>query len=247
MRSSAAPLRLPPNAGWPGRAYLGPFLKSSAFMPNRWPRASLPALICCLLGGAATAQRAAIAPVVPRHATVQTGPPAGSLGVAIQPATAPAAERPPDSATKSPFSIPTPLFLLNTSIIVGDNFLSGIKPQEIRSLMVYKGGADTPAKWRSLAGNGIVDLIVKARVKSETFAQLGRRLNLAGPISYRVNDLPVRDDKLRIATDAIAEIQIVWATPASPGAVVSIRTVTLPHEPKNDPPGTIYIRGTAAR
>lgn len=213
-------------------------------MRYRWPCAALFALSYCLLGRPATAQRVATPPVAPRRVVVQPAPPADPLGVAGRPPAA--AARPPVAPTKSPFSLPVPLLVLNASVVVGDNFLLSLNSQDIKQLLVYKGAA-APAQWRSLAVDGILDFTVKARVKSKTFAQLGRGLGLARPISYRVNDLPVADARLRIATGAIAEIRVTQAAPAAPGTIVNIRTVVLPRAPKNDPPGTIYLRGTAAR
>ncbi len=140
--------------------------------------------------------------------------------------------------------MPEPLYLLNSSVIVGDGFLSGINPKDIKDIKIYKGAADAPWPWRNLTAHGIVDLAIPIRVQSRTFAQLGRWLKLTGPVGYLVNGLPVADSGLRIAPGAIAEIQITRATPAAPGTTVAIRTAKAP--PRDYPPGTILIRGTAA-
>ncbi len=143
--------------------------------------------------------------------------------------------------------VPEPLYVFNSSVIVGGNSLAGINPRAIQELKIYKGATDAPWRWRNLTAHGIVNFTIPAKIKSKTFAQIGRRLKVNGPTNYLVNGLLVGDISLRIATADIAEIQVTQSISTFSGMVVSIRTVVVKHTPNNDTAGTIMIRGTAAR
>lgn len=145
---------------------------------------------------------------------------------------------------------PGPLVLLNSRLIVGLGGLSELNPKDIEKIVLYKGGAYsgtvTPAQWRSLDANGIIDVTLrkKLRLKSQSLAQLGRYLQAKGPVSYTLNGLPVASGTLRIATEAIEEIKVVRTLV---GTTLSVRVYAIGRQPaKTYPPGTIMIRGTAS-
>ncbi len=119
-----------------------------------------------------------------------------------------------------------------------------LAPQEIEAVMVYKDPHTTPPQWRSLAGNGILAIMLKpkVRVKSWQFVHLAQRLKLRGPVSYSFNGLPMDDGHLRIATKAIGKITL---TRTAAGTALDVSTQVAPK--KVYPPGTIMIRGMAAR
>ena len=217
-------------------------------MLRYWFRALPLTIIYCFVGRLGLAQRSAVSAIAPRRVTARPVAPAVLLGIEIQSGSQPATATHPRTAPAArPFvSVPEPLYVFNSSVIVGGNVLSGINPRDIKELTIYKGPIDAPWRWRGLAARGIIDFHIPTKVKSKTFAQLGRWLKLTGPVSYLVNGLPVAEPNLRIAPAAIAEIQITRGTTTS-GTVVNIRTAGLKPIPSEAPPGTIWIRGTAAR
>ena len=207
---------------------------------------------CCLSTLPALAQRAAIAPIAPVAPRVhQVAPAIQGVDVESFPATRPAA--PPQSAPYQwPVPGPDPLYILNSGIVI-DNGLLNILPNDIQKLEVYKGGPDTPRKWRSLATYGIIAITLKAkskaRMKTRTLAEIGQELRLAGPVSYAINGMPVGEADLRIATVAIGEIQVTRPTATAPTTLVNIQIAhRTPKPPAPDPSGRprIMIRGTAA-
>lgn len=119
-----------------------------------------------------------------------------------------------------------------------------LNPQKIESIIIYKDTRNVPPQWRNLAGNGIIAITLKkkVRVKSWKFAHLSRQLKLRGPVSYAFNGLPLEDGHLRIVTKAIGKINLTRTTS---GTVLEVSTPVAPKP--TYPPGTILIRGTAAR
>jgi hypothetical protein len=129
---------------------------------------------CCLAARPAMAQQTAVSPIAP---AVQ--PPAPALqGVDIVPFPAAQSPSPKQPATtyQWPASQPDPLYILNGQVIIDNSFLN-IMPNDIEKLEVYKGGPDTPQKWRSLVRHGIIDFTLKdakkARMKTRTLAEIG--------------------------------------------------------------------------
>ncbi|MBO0357957.1 hypothetical protein J0X19_08380 [Hymenobacter sp. BT186] len=123
----------------------------------------------------------------------------------------------------------------------------GIQPAEIERLMVYKG-QDAPAQWRELVTYGIIDITPKQKIKvrSSSLATVGKKLGVLGLVRYTINAMPVADANLRIALDAIGEIKITRAMESTVTTVaISVRPPK-PSAPRQEPPGTIYIRGLAA-
>ncbi len=213
--------------------------------------ASLLLTICCLAGRSGLAQRAAVAPLVPRAPAVLPpvpvvdvlgAPPARS---SAPPATVAAVPRPA-------VVVPGPLFILNSSVII-DNDLAGINPDEIQQLRVYKGPSAPPGAWRSLTTYGIIDITPKkkgrAQVKSRTLAEIGQLFGAPAPVRYSINGMPVSEASIRVANASIGEVKLTRA--ATPGAVtwVDIQiTHRTPPPPAPDPSGKprIMIRGTAS-
>jgi hypothetical protein len=138
-----------------------------------------------------------------------------------------------------------PIYLLDNKLIISNEYLvKAIDPQAIHAIQVYKANGSTPAQWRGLATNGIISITLKQkrRLKSWTFSQLGRRLQLAQPVSYTLNGMPITDVGWHIARVAIGNIAL---THNATGTVVELRTLQAPKTVY--PPGTIMIRGMASR
>ena len=156
---------------------------------------------------------------------------------AQQPATA---ARPP---ALRPAAGPEPIFILNTRLIIGGTVLADLNPNVLERLEVYKGGAETPARWRSLAPPGIISVTLKptfrlGTIASQSLRQIQRKLRLSGAVGFELDGRPLEDHTLRIATAAIAGLDVRREVGAAP--VVDIRLVR--PVPRPAPPG-IYLRG----
>jgi hypothetical protein len=221
-------------------------------MRHHW--ITLPLLTTyCLAWLPSVAQPAAVAPIAPKLATELPAAPTYQ-GVAVDPTAAGRSASPsgPKTTYCQPASQPDPLYILNSQVVIDNSFLN-IKPDDIEKLYVYKGGPDTPRQWRSLAHYGIIDIILKdkrkARLETKTLAQIGKWLQLSGPVNYSINEMPVGKADLRIATAAIGEMKVTRATPATPTTRVNIQiSHHTPPPPAPDPSGKprIMIRGTAS-
>jgi hypothetical protein len=192
--------------------------------------------------GPALAQRAAIAPLAPVTPAIVAPPPLGQpidFGTSSQ-----RFARPTTIVLDQPSrgTRPQPVFLLNSRIIVGGD-LAKVNPQDIADIYVYRD-ANVPAKWRSLAANGILTITLKPHTKPElktkSLAAIGRELRLRGVVTYQLEGSPIDDLSLRVATADIASLD---TQPTDNGTVVNIHLVVPP--PVVHPPGTILIRGTS--
>jgi|GEM_PF-2907283 len=217
-------------------------------MRSFWLRKAL-LLGGCLAGHAGLAQRGPLLPLQPSRPLVALPVPVGVLVPLRKAAAAPAAPAP---ATRSarPY-VPGPLVLVNSRLITGLGGLDGLNPDNIKKIDIYKGGdypgTTTPAQWRGLDENGIVDLTLKkkVRLKSQSLAQLGRHLQAKEPVSYTINGLPAASGTLRIVTAEIEEVKLVRTLA---GTTLNVQVYAVSNRPpKIYPPGTILIRGTASR
>lgn len=140
-----------------------------------------------------------------------------------------------------------PVFLLNSRIVFSDSLLRLIKPAEISSIMVYKGG-DMPARWRSLAGHGLLNITMPPSFKprSWSLAAIRRRPKVRGPVQFALDELPLEDATLRITTVDIAGLDVLPPLAAGSSTVINIRLRRLKPQPSNYPPGTIFVRGASA-
>jgi hypothetical protein len=189
------------------------------------------------------AQRAAVAPPAPVRPAVPLGAPAREAAEHEQPAIS------TPSATSSSAivaAIEEPLYLINELFIAGR--LEIIKPADIDKMVVYKS-SNSPALWRSLAANGIVSVTLKSKFRppAKTLDGIKQELKLAGPVRYKVNGLLLEDASLRILTRDIAGLDVTRDVPDSTSTVVNIRLLRTAPKRSQNPPGTIQIRGTAAR
>lgn len=148
--------------------------------------------------------------------------------------------------------IPDPVYVLNSTIII-NGVLADFTVQdtkEIKKIVVYKG-TDTPsaqdrAPQLKNLGVGVIDITSSKRVRSQSFAQLGRQLGLRGPLTFALNGHPLDAQTvaaLRIAPAAVGQLHIVQPTSGLPETRVDIWLVA---PPKTDyskyPPGTVFIR-----
>jgi hypothetical protein len=187
------------------------------------------------------AQRAAVAPLAPLP---PVAPP--RLGVPLT-RRAPAASS--SEARPEPVRIYKPVYLLNSHIVIGDSLFRSLNlnPNKIKEIMVYKGG-NMPVQWRSLAEHGVIDITLPASFKPKTksLAAIKRQLKLKGPARFELDELPLQDMTLRVATIDIAGLDVTPPAAAGGSTVVNIRLVRLKPKPHAYPPGTIFIRGISS-
>jgi hypothetical protein len=142
--------------------------------------------------------------------------------------------------------------VLNSTIII-NGLIADFTVQdtrEIKQLVVYKGtntsaGSDIAPHLKNL-GVAVIDLTSSKRVRSHSFAQLGRHLGLRGPLTFALNGHPLDAQAvagLRIAPAAIGQVHIMRPTPEVPESRVDIWLV-LPRksDERKHPPGSIFIR-----
>jgi hypothetical protein len=215
--------------------------------------ASLLLTTCCLAGRATLAQQTEVSPLAPGAPVVQpTAPALSGVDTGPLPDRQPASPSQPAYTYQRPAPQPDPLYILNAQVIIDNGFLH-IMPNDIEKLRVYKGGPDTPQKWRSLTQYGIIDITLKdkakARIKARTLAEIGEWLQVSGPVSYSINGMPVGESDLRIATAAIGEVKVTRPTATVNATLVNIQIAHhTPPPPAPDPSGKprIMIRGTAS-
>lgn len=193
-------------------------------------------LIALSVGPALGQSITPLAPVVP---TVAVPPRLGAV-ITRSPPAQPAATTQPRQAAQRPSR---PLILLDSTIIAGPG-LGLLNPQDIASIVVERG-LKVPAKWRGLAADGFIGITLKPHarrlLKTESLQDIRKRLKLKGPVRYQLEGRPIDDPTLRIATAAIARLDV---QPVTDGAVVDIHLAVPP--PAVHPPGTILIRGVAS-
>jgi hypothetical protein len=139
------------------------------------------------------------------------------------------------------------VYLLNSRIVFGDSLFRLIKPAIISDITVYKSDG-MPARWRSLAEHGVIDFTLPPsfKPKSQSLASIRRRLKVRGPVRFELDELPLEEATLRIASVDIAGLDVT--PPLVPGGstVINIRLRRLKPRPSTYPPGTIFVRGAAA-
>ncbi|MBT2558271.1 hypothetical protein J7E24_10790 [Hymenobacter sp. ISL-91] len=146
---------------------------------------------------------------------------------------------------RPPAVLTEPIVVLNSNIIIS-GILHEVNSNDIKAVKVYKGNkADYPAQLRNL-GVAVVDVQSSERIKSQSFAELGKQLGINGPVLFALNGHPLDAPTvagLRIAPAAIGQLHIVRPTAGQPATLVD---VWLAQSPKPEhAPGTIMIRGTA--
>ncbi|OON66920.1 hypothetical protein [Hymenobacter sp. CRA2] len=137
-------------------------------------------------------------------------------------------------------------YVLNGRYIIGDNVLRDIDPQSIRKVVIHKSG-DAPAKWRSLASYGILEIFLRTKVhpESRSLPQIQRWLKLTGPVRFQVDGQFLKDTSLRVVTAAIASLEV--RRPVAAGGETIVNYSPCAAAPPPVPPGQIRIRGLVQR
>lgn len=157
------------------------------------------------------------------------------------------------SYTRPQASLPDPVYVLNSTVIINGLLadFTNKETQEIKKVMVYKGlsspGAQEAApQLLHLSPSGVIDITSAKRVRSKSFAQVGRQLGLRGPLRFAINGHLLDQQAvaaLRIAPAAIGQLHILLPTAELPETRVDIWLI-LPakKDPSRHAPGTIFLR-----
>ena len=146
-----------------------------------------------------------------------------------------------DTTTQQALSqIPEPLYIINSTIIA-NGLVAEIDPKAIKSIVVYKESS-IPEQYRDIAA-GIVAIACDGKIKSRSFAAIGRQYGARGPIRVVLNGRVLNAAQaatLRIAPQAVGQVQVTAATAAIPATTVAIRLAVA--KPVQHAPGSIMIR-----
>ncbi|TGE27364.1 hypothetical protein E5K02_13350 [Hymenobacter metallicola] len=140
--------------------------------------------------------------------------------------------------------LPEPFFIMNSTVIINAG-APRINPKNIKGIIVYKDqSADVPGLLRSLASSGIIAATYDGKIDSKTFAQLGSSYGLRGPLDFVLNGHRLSAAQvatLRIAPEAIGQVQITYPTADTAATVVAIRLAKT-KTTNSHSPGTILLR-----
>ncbi|MFC0518823.1 hypothetical protein ACFFGT_31710 [Mucilaginibacter angelicae] len=143
-----------------------------------------------------------------------------------------------------------PTHIINANIITNLNF---IDPKTITGINVLKDDAKLPAKFRNLNKYGLITIDVKAgtKINTKSFKEIGKWLNMKGPVKYAVDGFFIDDENMLIATDSILgmEVTLNKYNQTETGATINVWTLApsnrkglLQVKRATDKPGVIYIR-----
>jgi len=146
---------------------------------------------------------------------------------------------------KSPYQIPDPIIIINSTIIA-NGFFDRLDPMDIKELFIYRE-SNTPSLLRNLtlAGVGIVAITYDKPVVSHSFTGIARQQGVRGPFRVVLNGQTLDAAQvatLRIAPEAIGQVQVTRATSGTAEALMTIKLVEAKTDSQRHPPGTIMIR-----
>ncbi|RSK23821.1 hypothetical protein [Hymenobacter metallilatus] len=146
------------------------------------------------------------------------------------------------SVIKKQHDIKSALFILNTNIIA-NGFVARLDPKDFQGIALYNN-QDAPGALKDLNPGGVVVITYNGRVKSESFAELSRRLGLQGSISFVLNGHTLDAAQvatLRIVPEAIDQVRTT-STPGISGTVVNISLVEAKSNNHKTASGATMIR-----
>ncbi|TGE18614.1 hypothetical protein [Hymenobacter elongatus] len=138
--------------------------------------------------------------------------------------------------------IPEPLFIIN-SVIIANGRIATIDPKDYKDLVIYREQT-APDLLKNLAA-GIIAITYDGQIESKSFAEIGRQHGVRGPLSVVLNGRKLSAEQvatLRIAPEAIGQVQVTRASNDSSETIVAIQLTVLKSNSKKHPAGTIMIR-----
>jgi hypothetical protein len=150
-----------------------------------------------------------------------------------------------DAATSQALGhLPEPLFIINSTIIA-NGLVAQLDAKNFKHIVVYKEQtATTPTLLKNLA-TGIIAITYDGKVESKSFAKIGRQYGVQGPLSVVLNGRKLSPEQvatLRIAPEAIGQVQVTRATPGTSETIVAIQLAESKPDSQGHAPGTIMIR-----
>ena len=141
-----------------------------------------------------------------------------------------------DAASQKPASVVVNLYcgrqksngnealVIVKSTIIANGSLANMNPDDVKSTAIYKAQS-APAIFQGLVPNGVLMIEYARKVKSTSFAAVGRQLGLKGSLTFMLNghELTARQvAKLRITPESIGQVHITPATSEVPQTTVNI-------------------------
>lgn len=138
-----------------------------------------------------------------------------------------------------------PLYIINSNVIA-NGLIPLLNPKDYSKIIVYKDN-DAPERLKNLSSSGIIDITYEKPINSKSFAQIGLELGLHGPIGFVINGKKLDAAQLaslRIAPEAIGQLQVTPATSTASETVVSISIQTSESKitSQKNARGTVMIR-----
>jgi len=147
-------------------------------------------------------------------------------------------------ANSKPIStIKEPLYILNSNII-GNGLIANLNPKYFKDIVVYKE-QDRPSLLKNLTSSGVLAITYDGKINSKSFAEVGLQLGLHGPLSFVINGHKLDANQqatLRIAPEAIGQLNITPATSANSETLVYIQLIEYKTTSQRNARGTVMIR-----
>ncbi|PJJ61110.1 hypothetical protein [Hymenobacter chitinivorans] len=147
------------------------------------------------------------------------------------------------ATSKALKQIPEPLFIINSTIIANGR-ITTIDPKDYKDIMVYRNPT-APEILKNVTSGGIIAITYEGPIESKSFAQVARQHGVRGPVSIVLNGHKLSAEQaatLRIAPEAIDQVQVTRATADSAETTLAIQLTVLKSDSTKYPPGTIMIR-----
>ncbi|MCB2377411.1 hypothetical protein LGH70_07455 [Hymenobacter sp. BT635] len=139
--------------------------------------------------------------------------------------------------------MPEPLYIINSTIIA-NGLVAEIDVQAIKNMVVYKGQS-IPDELKNMTTTGIIAITYAGRIKSKSFAALGRQYGVRGPRSVVLNGhklSPEQASTLRLAPEAIGQVLVIPPTADTAETLLTIQLAVSKPASHQYPPGTIMLR-----
>lgn len=147
-------------------------------------------------------------------------------------------------ANSKPISkVKDPLYIFNSNII-GNGLIANLNPKDFKDVVVYKE-QNGPSLLKNLTSSGILAITYDGKINSKSFAEIGLQLGLHGPLGFVIDGHKLDADQqatLRIAPEAIGQLNVTPATSANSETLVSVQIVESKTASQRNARGTVMIR-----
>lgn len=139
--------------------------------------------------------------------------------------------------------IKEPLYIVNSNIIY-NGLVSNLGPADIKNVSVYKGNK-IPKVLDGISDTGVIQIETDKDFKSISFIDLAHQHGMQGPFRVVIDGHTLdaaQTSALRIAPEAIGQVQVAPATATTPEAVLIVQLAKPKEDSQKTAPGTIMLR-----